>query len=691
MRLLIVDAFSSRSEERRLFAEFDRAVQQSVRSMGLGNVKIEQANVAGLGPWVYNQYDQACGTDGLKRFDKLDMIFIGADPDLLPWDDTVKKLLSLLRMCFVANKVVFGSSSIAHLLAYLCATTGIDAVPINGMEGTSIEVTDMNALAKYVKSPKRDVMFDNASGDMLKLDPEQRAWVPLTSVGFKKKSQQKQTARKNVVVAVPPQNPLYLSFSNEAVCRITTRHVNHWAFKNIDCREFVVRSRPTWMLNGAANLRSTRPYGVLAESTFAPLAIMYENMLCVHFDISSKYPCTVQILGNFVRTMVNKIRQRGYVDQSSKLYISFLSLSSISSQQSHEHDTKPRSEDTARKRKDITLPSDRSAAPQGHEVASPRMCAFVDVRRQEPTIVRSKTSLYKQKLNRRSRPQTAYVRKTNYYTVAETQNEINARDITTGRRRRQRPLTAGGKSQAQKNEHLVPPRQKMKSISPRVVAHSTPEEIDKAAFNRIETTPVYDRGDRKQMTEMAMKLTHHRLTSTHNLRVFRVTSPNATACVRQRRRVAFEEETTEEEKGLNEEPSPDVSSLGESTGKNNKKDKPTKQKKNVVVVQTSPKRRPYTAHQKKNDNQGSRLKYDNGPYFSAFDQECAWYLDQKKKWISKANIYNPFVGRASIVDRTFETTRKMAESAHKSRGEYIPVSIHKFRDQPPKNIRSWKV
>ncbi len=67
----------------------------------------------------------------MKKFDRIDFIFIGGKNCLLPWSPLIYKLAILLKMAMKTNKCVFGAGFVSDLVAYVLATGGRSLNVIN--------------------------------------------------------------------------------------------------------------------------------------------------------------------------------------------------------------------------------------------------------------------------------------------------------------------------------------------------------------------------------------------------------------------------------------------------------------------------------------------------------------------------------------------------------------------------------
>jgi hypothetical protein len=577
MRVLVVDAFGSKAEERRLAGAFARGVRDALATVPLDGLSVFEATREQLSPYLF----RGGGTVGMQAFDRLDAVFIGAEADQLPWgSEYAADLYTLVKMCFFAHKCVFGCGGAAQLLAFCSATNGAEVEPVNGEQGGTCAGLFADKLSKRVKTESRDVFFDCEHGDLYRYDRFAKAWAPYASAGVRKRSLQGNAARRHFsrVAAPLAGDACYLSKSNECVCRITSKSVNHWLFAGLGRREFVVRNRPTWALDGDANLRSAQPYHVLAESQFAPLVVKSHNFVALHFDVHPAYPESLAMLRNFVQSRVAKLKHHSYIDESARLYLAFHSQSEAAMHHSVPK-RRPRaatgaaapaapalasaecataagvaaaagdellpvssvSSVSSAKSKGQLQPQlqlqppppqqlrgstpTKPAPPTKPELAHPSECYFMHDSRCEYKLVRSAQSLEEKRALHR--PLSSVPRKSNYAHGAEA-GEGNLEEL--------KALAAANEQAArlllfrQKRRDAVrfpSGAERPRSAPMGGVRASTAEQLHSAAHKRVPSGPLFDRFDPAHIAKRAEHLQRRTLAPTHCLRVFKVEQPQS--------------------------------------------------------------------------------------------------------------------------------------------------------------------
>ncbi|GBG27831.1 Hypothetical Protein FCC1311_040542 [Hondaea fermentalgiana] len=305
MLIVIVDAFDDeKAEDRRQFAAFERSCRAAIAVSGAGDPQIRVVQRKEIAQYTYSEADTAGSTSGLKAFDRVDIFLIAASARLLPWEEASQDLYLLLKMCFFTKKCVFGAGSVAQFLAFLCTGRGIDVHPVNGREGGSLGDLDAHEMAARVVFPRKDVLLDCESGDLFMYQHRRHRWAPFCAVGSKKKSRQRKATRRHQARVTAPSSHVYLSKSDETLCRVVNQHSRHPVFRGLNALDHVVRNRPSWMLDGRALRRAKHRPEILAESALAPLVLQYYNFVATHFDVSAEYAAAALMLRNYLQHTV---------------------------------------------------------------------------------------------------------------------------------------------------------------------------------------------------------------------------------------------------------------------------------------------------------------------------------------------------------------------------------------------------
>lgn len=652
MLIVLIDAFEEgKAEERRQFAAFENACRDAIDASGAGNVQVRVVPSGEIKKFIYNSDVQECsGTSGLKAFDRTDVFLIGCSANLLPWETAGQDLYILLKMCFFTKKCVFGAGGVAQFLGFLCAARGLDINPINGREGGSIDDINAHDMAARVEYPRRDVILDCASGDLYMLEHRKNRWVPYCSVGCRKKSRQHSAVRKHFVKVVDPSPSLYLSKSDETRCQVVKRHVQHPLFKNFDHLEFIVRNRPSWVLDPNVLRRAKHRPEILAENVLSPLVVQYYNFFAAQFDVSHEYPATITMLSNFMNYIARRMQHHGHLDLPSRVYLTFQSQTAkaeerinhnvVSRQQSKTKQAAP----LKRSKSSIEMHS-RTKAAQATD------CVFLKQERAQPSLSRSKLNLEERKKATHGcvRPQSAMSRKTNYAENSHLQ-ELLQREGNTGlladsEQAERLRMTRQSRGQAVSfPTKLTRPR----SAPNHTIRRASPQELAATLMSRIPPTHLYDRERHLPLED----LLQNGLTSTHTLRTLEAHSE-----------LAYPIGTNHANKS--------------SPRKGNQLE--NHQTKDIAKGHKVPR-----LNIGQDPLPGGTINAQ-GPYKSKYDRERIDFLEGKRKWLHQKNGgFNHHIGHATRVQREDATKRGHVPQRDEPHNTYRPVAHHRFREEAKK-------
>ena len=322
MRILVVDAFSKTSAGRKKASLFKAEVQKVFDNLKI-HVHLQMNRMNDLGDFIYEEDTAFSHPMGVTKFDRLDFIFIGGNPTLLPWAKCLRQVFILVKMCYLTNKCLFASSFASHMVANICCTGGEHINVINGKNGRGGALSSI-ANTKFDKEFHRsDMFFDNKSGDLYHFNPEKAQWLPFCHSGLRqrakyathlpRKYRPKEPFGKHAQPSVVP------SLLHEVKLSIRTMEIQHWAFKGLKLREFLVPRQNLFDIDEKASGSARRKYFILADSdqTLVPQIIEAGNLFATQFSISSTYPETCQIMNNYVRQKYDLMNTFEYLDVSS--------------------------------------------------------------------------------------------------------------------------------------------------------------------------------------------------------------------------------------------------------------------------------------------------------------------------------------------------------------------------------------
>jgi hypothetical protein len=339
VRILVVDGFGSSSDARDRWKEFCKIVVAACDLQNI-HVNMQTCKYNRLHEYIYQPDSAFVDPLSIKRFDRLDLIFVGGEATILPWSPRFQQVLILCRMCFQTNKCLFATSFACHMLTYLCATGGEpDVRVINGNgKGTPRDELPNFVVPHDIK--KRDLFFDNVQGDFFQYESwESRAgkvtsgagsggeWIPYCHSGLRQRSKfmtslprkykPKEPAGKNATQTLAPSTIF------ETVLTIRNRYIQHWAFKGVSNKKFKVGRYNALDIDEKTSGSAKKSYQVCADSGdgLVPQVIECGNCFGTQFEPRFKYPDTVKIVENFVCEKYKQMNRHAYLDVSSRFML----------------------------------------------------------------------------------------------------------------------------------------------------------------------------------------------------------------------------------------------------------------------------------------------------------------------------------------------------------------------------------
>jgi hypothetical protein len=322
MRILVVDAYNKTAKGRQESTSFKNLVASSFEQLKI-HVHLQVKRSNDLGEFLYEEDTKYSDPMGVKKFDRLDMIFIGGNPTLMPWDKAIRQVNILLRMCYLTNKCLFASSFACHLLAHICCTGGEHVSVLNGENGRGSKLSTIADIKITKDFSRKDCFFDCETGDLYKFNPDSATWFPYCHSGLRQRAKYathlprkympKEPYGKHVQASVVP------AFLYETKLTLRTAEIQHWAFRGLKLREFLVPRRNLFDIDEKASGTSRRKFFILADSdqSLVPQVIESGHMFGTQFPVTLKYPETAQIMQNYVKQKYNQMNAYEYLDVSS--------------------------------------------------------------------------------------------------------------------------------------------------------------------------------------------------------------------------------------------------------------------------------------------------------------------------------------------------------------------------------------
>lgn len=264
-----------------------------------------------------------------KRFDKVDIICVGGDMKILPWESSCQQLILLLHMAEVMRKPVFCCGSGAFAAVYSAATQGVRFNIINDRLGDPIE--KLAAFPKFAKGTRANPCgwFDNETGDIYSFNKFTQNWQALCNVGIyrnastgaptlsRHRPKSKVLSREDRMTSFENHLPSTLD-DHEYLAHIRNEFLHHYSFVGINNASFVVSLLPDWYLNidGALPLHSG--LRVMADSVHGPVLLSMDNSLYLTSEITNNHSAVHlrTIFYNYFHHVITEIVETGHVGGS---------------------------------------------------------------------------------------------------------------------------------------------------------------------------------------------------------------------------------------------------------------------------------------------------------------------------------------------------------------------------------------
>lgn len=321
MRVLIATAYSRSAEDQKRRARFERCVRGAFRAAGAQDVSFDVRDRLELGEYVHDpEKPEDPDPETLRRFDRLDFIFVDGSHRLLPWLRAARNVMLLLKMCYHSGKVVFASNVGCQIIGFLVATDGRPVEVVNGKgRGSALaELASIEPLgpAASAQQLERQVFLDDETGDAYQFSLGAYAWIPKFNVGLHRSSTRHRIEKHHVARTVQhPPKAVYL----QEMCVRSKDHLGHWLFAKVQPNRFVVPCERYWRLH--AQDKSVLSVLAEAEGGQGLLVIEYGHMVGVQFEVRPDYKETIAVLEAFVAHKMALMRSHDHLEfMSQRLY-----------------------------------------------------------------------------------------------------------------------------------------------------------------------------------------------------------------------------------------------------------------------------------------------------------------------------------------------------------------------------------
>ncbi|CAK68983.1 unnamed protein product (macronuclear) [Paramecium tetraurelia] len=311
MKILLVNAFAPTPKGQKQFLDFRYIVQKAfINYSEVPDQEMEYIvrDFSSISDFLYEIQSSYVNQNAVQAFNAFDIIFVAGSGTTLPWSQQMEKILVLQRMCIKINKYLFACG---------CGMMGLVFLSASNFDRTVYFTNDELHPQKY--------FIEKSTGDIFVYHPDTKTWQPKSNAGLhnNKAAQEFQTLGKYILKA-PIYRPfknieVYASKTNEIIVHIKSSHVNHYIFEGVKSQSFVATTSSKWDVHSFSFPSIERAFTILAESDRGPIIIEYGSyIIATLFDISLNYEATTQIIGNFIKTTVDKIKGGAKIQEQSK-------------------------------------------------------------------------------------------------------------------------------------------------------------------------------------------------------------------------------------------------------------------------------------------------------------------------------------------------------------------------------------
>lgn len=279
--------------------------------------------------WEYDQldgkYEEMC-----LIFDKIDLIIILGEMEVLPWDLNSNQLIVLIKMAKQTKKPLIGLGFGAFSIIYSLSTKGRRLNFLNGPFGDNI-----SKLSKFPSyGPNSGVLisvwYDQDTGDVYTYDPLNSHWKPICNIGITFIPSSGILAKKKNFTTqysstVPGKNE-DIKEMDEDIVYISKGYLSHEYFNNVShSNKFSLRLFTNWILNKAEYLPHDESLEVLAYSVEGiPVIFKCDNMLFLSCKLSQNP--NSKFLNIILTNYINSIKNYSYNSSNGKIFLSLHSF-----------------------------------------------------------------------------------------------------------------------------------------------------------------------------------------------------------------------------------------------------------------------------------------------------------------------------------------------------------------------------
>ncbi len=187
MQILLIDGYDQNSKKgRELFNSFHRTLISSLIDTGKGENELIIRKIDELSDYVCDwEHDllNEKSKEICQKIDKLDIICIGGDMRISPWEPHFTKVITIIHTANFCNKPILAVGSGSFACIYASATKGTRFHILNGPNGESLDKLPYFPRYSVGSGVYPSAWLDSETGDLYSYEAYSRVWKPICNIG----------------------------------------------------------------------------------------------------------------------------------------------------------------------------------------------------------------------------------------------------------------------------------------------------------------------------------------------------------------------------------------------------------------------------------------------------------------------------------------------------------------------------
>ena len=338
MNILIVNAFGNSSSGKTKFNSFLTLIKKIFKKVsefsGIENFNYIIRTPSNIEDYIFNYYsnpnNETVEVQNRKNFDSLDMIFIDGSEIYSPWKNRSNNLANLIRLCKLANKVLYAGGVALEILVFYLATGSVNEYNIINSDGQIKALEEINKISnEFLKIIKKNELFlDYVTGDLLEYKNNDNTWEPVMNIGLHHQiTAEKYFQRGKFVLTETFKGKDYIkneyamnTFCQEIKVKILRQYVSHYLVENCPM-EFIGICSLEWFPHFINVSAKKFQFKTICKSEKGPIVLEHENTIGVAFHAQEKFIDSAKILKNFIFKNFNEVKDKLLKNKNNKIFI----------------------------------------------------------------------------------------------------------------------------------------------------------------------------------------------------------------------------------------------------------------------------------------------------------------------------------------------------------------------------------